>query len=256
MNRELRQPVIAGNWKMNNGIGAAAVLLDQLKESCPAHPACEVVVCVPYLDIPLAGASRADSCIALGAQNCHFAASGAYTGEISAGMLVEAGCSHVIIGHSERRQYFGETDETAGLRLKAAVEAGLTAILCVGENLEEREAGRALEKCTGQLAAGLSGITGKELSRVMVAYEPVWAIGTGRTATAGEAQQVCRALREAAETLCGPEAAASLRILYGGSMNEKNAGELLAEEDIDGGLIGGASLKADSFAAIIAACEK
>ncbi len=255
MEKNKRKPVIAGNWKMNNGPAAAGGLLDALLSAIPAQPVCEVVVCVPFLDIPLAAEKLKGSSIALGAQNCHFAASGAYTGEISAPMLAETGCSHVIIGHSERRQYFGETDETAGQRLKAAVEAGLTAILCVGENLTERDAGQELEKCTAQLTAGLAGVTEQELERVLVAYEPVWAIGTGRTATAEEAARVCGALRQAVAEQYGAPAAQKLRILYGGSMNEKNARELLAQPDIDGGLIGGASLKAGSFGAIVDACQ-
>ena len=170
-------------------------------------------------------------------------------------MLTGVGCTHVIIGHSERRQYFGETNETAGKRLAAAVDGGLCGILCVGESLEQREAGQEIETCAAQLAGGLAEIPAEALAHVMIAYEPVWAIGTGRTATAQEANRVCGEIRRLLAERYGTEAADGVRILYGGSMNEKNAAELLAQPEIDGGLIGGASLKPESFAAIIRTCE-
>lgn len=254
VDRSRRTPVIAGNWKMNLGPAACRALLEELLAELPADPGCEVLVCPPYLDLPLAAELLAGSPVALGAQNCHWENAGAYTGEIAPAMLREAGCRAVIVGHSERRQYFGETDETAGRRLAAAVAEGLTGILCVGESLADREAGEELAVCARQLAGGLSGIDAAGLSRVILAYEPVWAIGTGRTATAEEAGRVCRALRQMAAERYGEEAAAGLRILYGGSMNEKNARELLAQPDIDGGLIGGAALVAGRFCGIIAAC--
>ena len=256
MNREKRTPVIAGNWKMNSGSPAeASALLGGLLEACPKVPACEVVVCPPATALALAAETLRGSAIALGAQNCHFAPSGAYTGEVSAAMLTGVGCTHVIIGHSERRQYFGETNETAGKRLAAAVAGGLCGILCVGESLEQREAGQEIATCAAQLAGGLAEIPAEALAHVMIAYEPVWAIGTGRTATAQEANRVCGEIRRLLAERYGKEAADGVRILYGGSMNEKNAAELLAQPEIDGGLIGGASLKPESFAAIIRACE-
>lgn len=214
-----------------------------------------MVVCPPATALALAADTLRGSAIALGAQNCHFAPSGAYTGEVSAAMLTGVGCTHVIIGHSERRQYFGETNETAGKRLAAAVAGGLCGILCVGESLEQREAGQEIETCAAQLAGGLAEIPAEALAHVMIAYEPVWAIGTGRTATAQEANRVCGEIRRLLAERYGTEAADRVRILYGGSMNEKNAAELLAQPEIDGGLIGGASLKPESFAAIIRACE-
>ena len=256
MNREKRMPVIAGNWKMNSGSPAeASALLSGLLGACPKDPACEVVVCPPAPVLMLASETLQGSAIALGAQNCHCAPSGAYTGEMSAAMLTGVGCTHVIVGHSERRQYFGETNETAGKRLAAAVDGGLCGILCVGESLAEREAGQEIETCAAQLAGGLAEISAEMLEHVMIAYEPVWAIGTGRTATAEEANRVCGEIRRLLAERYGTEAAEQVRILYGGSMNEKNAAELLAQPEIDGGLIGGASLKPESFAAIVRACE-
>ena len=254
MLKEKRTPVIAGNWKMNNGPAAAAALLEELRAVCPENPACEIVVCPPYPVLALAADRLRGSGIRLGAQNCHFAPSGAYTGEVSVPMLTEVGCTHVIVGHSERRQYFGETNETAGERLAAAAAGGLTGILCVGESLAQREAGAEIETCAAQLAGGLAKISAGELEHVMIAYEPVWAIGTGHTATAEEAGRVCGELRRLLAERYGRPAADRVRILYGGSMNEKNAAQLLAQPEIDGGLIGGASLKAGSFAAIVRAC--
>ena len=254
MNKNLRTPVIAGNWKMNKNRAEAKALLEEL---CPLvkDAGCGVVVCVPFTDLETALAATAGTNVKVGAQNCHFAPSGAYTGEVSAAMLTGVGCTHVIIGHSERRQYFGETNETAGKRLAAAVAGGLCGILCVGESLEQREAGQEIETCAAQLAGGLAEIPAEALAHVMIAYEPVWAIGTGRTATAQEANRVCGEIRRLLAERYGKEAADGVRILYGGSMNEKNAAELLAQPEIDGGLIGGASLKPESFAAIIRACE-
>ena len=257
MNREKRTPVIAGNWKMNSGSPAeASVLLGGLLEACPKAPACEVVVCPPATALALAAETLRDSAIALGAQNCHFAPSGAYTGEVSAAMLTGVGCTHAIIGHSERRQYFGETNETAGKRLAAAVAGGLCGILCVGESLEQREAGQEIETCAAQLAGGLAEIPAEALAHVMIAYEPVWAIGTGRTATPEQAGEVCTFIRATIRHMYGARIARSITIQYGGSMNPGNAAELLAQPDIDGGLIGGAALKPDQFVAIINAANQ
>ncbi|MEG2204746.1 MAG: triose-phosphate isomerase, partial [Oscillospiraceae bacterium] len=194
--------------------------------------------------------------IHLGAQNCHWAKSGAFTGEISADMLVELGCEYVILGHSERRQYFGETDETVNRRTKAALEAGLRVILCVGETLEQREGGETTEVLHRQMTEGLRDLTQKQMAGVGIAYEPVWAIGTGKTATADQAGEVCAFLRGILAGLYGEEAAYAAQIQYGGSMNAKNAAELLDQYDIDGGLIGGASLKAPDFAEILKAASR
>ena len=252
MNREKRTPVIAGNWKMNSGSPAeAAALLGGLLEACPKAPACEVVVCQPATALALAADTLRGSAIALGAQNCHFEKSGAFTGEISAQMLAELGVEYVIIGHSERRQYFGETDQTVNARVRAALDAGLKVILCVGEVLEQRELGVTEEVVSMQTKIALGGVSEQELANIVIAYEPVWAIGTGKTATAEQAQEVCAIIRGVVAKLYNKAAADALTIQYGGSMKPANAKELLGKEDVDGGLIGGAALVAKDFAAII-----
>jgi len=252
MNKEYRIPVIAGNWKMNMLRKDAAVLAAALAEM-EFGVDCEVVACVPYTDLDCVAAALDGSRIGVGAQNCHWAEKGAFTGEISAQMLAEIGVKYVILGHSERRQYFGETDETVNARLKAALDAKLTAIVCVGESLEEREEERTFEVIGKQLSGALDGITEQQLFDVIIAYEPVWAIGTGKTATAEQAQEVCSFIRGIVEGFYGEKAASMLRIQYGGSMNAKNAAELLGQPDIDGGLIGGASLKSPDFYEIVKA---
>jgi triosephosphate isomerase len=254
MNRQLRMPVIAGNWKMNLGGVQTKALLEALLPLVGGED-CRVVVCPPFTSLAAAAMIR-DSRVALGAQNCHWEPKGAFTGEISADMLRELDVSYVIVGHSERRQYFGETDRTAGLRLRAALRAGLTPILCVGERLEEREAGLTDRICAGQIEGALKGLPPEDIERVVVAYEPVWAIGTGRTATAQQANETIGVIRGALKSLFGADAAQRIPILYGGSMNAQNAAALLAQPEIDGGLIGGASLKAEDFAAIVAACTE
>lgn len=256
MNKTLRRPIIAGNWKMHNTPAQTKALLTEIKQQLPAQPACEVVLCVPYIDLPAAVEAAAESPLAIGAQNCHYALQGAFTGEISAPMLSAAGVRYAIVGHSERRQYFGETDETVRLRLQAVVNEGLTAILCVGEQLIQREQGITDEVVRQQLKIALHDLPAAQLTRLVVAYEPVWAIGTGKTATAAEADAVCGTLRRTLAELYDETAAQQVRILYGGSMNAQNAEELLAMPQIDGGLIGGASLKAADFAAIIAAANR
>ncbi len=213
----------------------------------------DIVCCTPAIDVPAAVAAAAGTQVEIGSENCHWKESGAYTGEISTGMLLDAGAKYVIIGHSERRQYFGETDETVNLRARAAIAAGLTAIVCVGETLEERDAGKLEEVIVRQMNVGLKDVTAADCAKLVIAYEPVWAIGTGRTATPGQAQEVHALIRATLAKLVGDEAAQGVRIQYGGSMKPGNAAELLAKPDIDGGLIGGAALKADDFAAIIAA---
>ena len=251
MNKNLRAAVIAGNWKMNKTRPEAKALVEELKPLVK-DAACGVVVCVPFTNLETVLEAAKGSNIKVGAQNCHFEKSGAFTGEISADMLVEMGVEYVVIGHSERRQYFGETDVT----VKAALAAGLNVILCVGEMLEDRELGITDELVAMQTKIALNGVSKDELKKVIIAYEPVWAIGTGKTATAEQANEVCAMIRSTVAKLYDKAAADALTIQYGGSMNAKNADELLAQPDVDGGLIGGASLKAPDFSIIVNAASK
>ena len=246
--------VIAGNWKMNKTPAEATELIEAIKPLVK-DATCDVVVGVPFVDLPAALEAVKGSNIGVAAQNCHWEKSGAYTGEISAEMLKAMGVGYVILGHSERRTYFGDTDITVQKRMRAALDAGLTVILCVGEYLEQREQGITGEICAMQTKIALGGVSKEELARVIIAYEPVWAIGTGRTATAEQANEVCALIRETVAGLYDAEAAAAVTIQYGGSMNAGNAAELLAQSDVDGGLIGGASLKAPDFATIVAAAK-
>lgn len=220
-----------------------------------ADAKCDVVICPTAICIPAAVEAVKGSSVAVGAQNVHFKESGAYTGELAANMLTEAGVKYVIIGHSERRQYFGETDETVNLRTKAALAAGLLPIVCVGESLTEREQGIMDDTVRRQTKIALLDVSAEDAKKVVIAYEPVWAIGTGKTATADQADEVCGIIRETVKGLYGSEVSDVIRIQYGGSMNAGNAAELLAKPNIDGGLIGGASLKPDDFAVIIGAAE-
>ena len=255
MNKKLRSAVIAGNWKMNKTPSEAKALIEESKPLLEKAE-CEVVMCVPFVDLPTALEAAKGTNIKIGAQNCHFEKSGAFTGEISAPMLKEMGVEYVILGHSERRTYFGDTDETVAKRLKAALSSGLKVILCVGEYKEQREQGITAELVAMQVKIALLGLTEEEIKNVIVAYEPIWAIGTGLTATADQADEVCGIIRETVAKLYSKEAADSMTIQYGGSMNAKNAAELLSKENVDGGLIGGASLKAPDFAAIVDAASK
>lgn len=255
MNKALRPAVIAGNWKMNKTPAETEILINEVKPLV-ASASCDVVVCVPYIDLQAAVEAVEGSNIHVGAQNCHFEKSGAFTGEISADMLAGMGVEYVIIGHSERRTYFGETDVTVNKRTLAALDAGLTVILCVGEYLEQREQGITAELVALQTKVALGGVSESALKKVIIAYEPVWAIGTGKTATADQANEVCAVIRCAVAHLYGKSAADGVTIQYGGSMNAANADELLSKPDVDGGLIGGASLKAEDFAAIITAASK
>lgn len=254
MKKELRKAIIAGNWKMNCGVVAAKNLIEELKPLA-ANAECEVVICVPYIDLHIALESTKGTNIHVGAQNCHWEKSGAFTAEISAEMLKELGVEYVIIGHSERRQYFGETDVTVNKRVKAALEAGLKVILCVGEVLEQREQGITEEIIRMQTKVALQGISAEDLKNIVVAYEPVWAIGTGKTATAEQADEVCGQIRKVIAELYCEACAEALTIQYGGSMKPSNAKELLEKVNVDGGLIGGAALKAADFAAIIDAAK-
>ncbi len=244
----MRKAIIAGNWKMNLTPSEGVKLVNELKPLVKDAD-CEVVVCVPATDIQAVGEAVKGSNIKLGAENVHFKDSGAYTGEISAAMLLELGVEYVIIGHSERRQYFAETDETVNLRTLKALEKGLTPIVCVGETLEERETGKTEEVLKRQITVGLKGV--EDLTKLVIAYEPVWAIGTGKTATSEQANETIGFIRKTlAENFC-EKCAAKVQIQYGGSMKPANCKELMAMEEIDGGLIGGAALKAADFAAIV-----
>ncbi len=246
----MRTPIIAGNWKMNKTPREAAELIAQLNPLVKDAKA-QVVVCVPAVAIPAAVEAAKGSNIHVGAQNVHFADAGAYTGEISAAMLTAAGVTHVIIGHSERRQYFGETDETVNQRALAAVNAGLVPIICVGEKKEQREAGYTDALVCYQTRIALQGFTPEQVVEAVIAYEPVWAIGTGLTATDEQANETIGVIRKAIARDFGEDIAGKVRIQYGGSMNPKNVKGLMAQPEIDGGLIGGASLKAEDFSKVV-----
>ena len=246
----MRKAIIAGNWKMNKTPAEAVALVNELKPLVK-DASCDVVVCVPAVDFHAVKEAIAGSNIHLGAENVHWAASGAFTGELSADMLVAAGVEYVIIGHSERRQYFGETDKTVNKRTLAAVKAGLKAIVCVGEMKDEREAGYTDMIVTYQTQMALHGLTAEEVEGVVIAYEPVWAIGTGLTATDEQANETIGVIRKAIAAKYGEETAAKVRIQYGGSMKGSNVKGLMAQPEIDGGLIGGASLKAADFAQVV-----
>lgn len=246
----MRKPIIAGNWKMNKTPAEAKELVTALVPALKDAD-CDVVVCVPAADFAAVAEAIKGTNIKLGAQNVHFAQSGAYTGELSADMLKACGVEYVVIGHSERRQYFAETDKTVNLRTKAAVAAGLIPIICVGELKDEREAGYTDIIVEYQTLMALHGLTNDEIKKAVVAYEPVWAIGTGLTATDEQANETIGAIRKAIERKYGKDVSDAVRIQYGGSMNPSNVKGLMAQPEIDGGLIGGASLKADQFSAVV-----
>ena len=247
----MRTPIIAGNWKMNNTIAATKALVTELIPLVKDAKA-EVVICTPYTDLATAVELTKGTNIKVGAENVHWAEKGAFTGEISADMLVELGVTYVIIGHSERRQYFGETDQTVNARVKAALAKGLKPIICVGETLEEREGGKVEEVLVRQTTEAFKDIAKEDLEKIVVAYEPVWAIGTGKTATAEVANDTIKIIRDTLAKLYCPKCAEEkVRIQYGGSMNPKNVKELMAMPEIDGGLIGGASLKAADFSLVV-----
>lgn len=255
MNKSVRKAVIAGNWKMNKTPKEAKELLTQMMPLVKDAD-CEVIACVPFVDLQTAMDTVNGSNIKIGAENCHWAESGAFTGEVSANMLKEMGVEYVIIGHSERRQYFGETDHTVNQRVKAALEAGLKVILCVGELKEEREQDITEEIISMQVKIDLADISADDMKNIIIAYEPVWAIGTGLTATSDQAEEVCKFIRTLLASLYSEDLAQATTIQYGGSMNAGNAEELLSKEDVDGGLIGGASLVAEKFAPIVEAASK
>ena len=256
MNRKYRKTVIAGNWKMNKTPSETKEFMTQLKAIMPKGRWCDIALCVPAVCIPAAVRAMRETRVGIGAENCNANASGAYTGEIATNMLVDAGCKYVIIGHSERREMYGETDADVNAKVHAALEAGLIPIMCCGETLEQREAGITNEHIAMQIKLGLAGVSEEKIRKVIIAYEPIWAIGTGKTATAEQAGEVCSNIRATIRTLYGARVARSVTIQYGGSMNPKNAAELLAQGDVDGGLIGGAALKADQFVEIINAANQ
>jgi triosephosphate isomerase len=247
----MRKKVIAANWKMYKTPEEARAFMTAFLPLVKDHTRDEIVVCTPYLDLPVAIEAAKGTNVAIGAENMHWEKEGAYTGEISAGMLNAIGCTHVIIGHSERRQYFAETDDTVNRKVEVALEAGLTPIMCVGEVLQEREANLTEDVLRRQIARGLNGVSGRKAARLIVAYEPVWAIGTGKTATPQMAVDAHAVIRSEAARVLGEEVAKNLRILYGGSVKPANAHDLMSQEEIDGALVGGASLKPDSFTEIV-----
>ncbi len=247
----MRKPVIAGNWKMYKTPAETAAFFHDFTPLAARSTHAEIVVCPPFLDLAAAAEAARNTNIQIGAQDLFWLKEGAYTGEISAPMLAAAGCRWVIVGHSERRQYFGETDESVLKKTTAALEAGLTPIVCVGERLEEREGGMTENVLARQFAGGLAGLTPEQFTHVVIAYEPVWAIGTGRTATPEIAAAAHGFLRGQISEKLGPETAENCRILYGGSVKPDNIKGLMAQEDIDGALVGGASLDAASFASIV-----
>ena len=251
-----RRYFIAGNWKMNNTAAKAVELIDGIKAKIGGETSVDVAVCPTFTALDAASKALKGSTVKLGAQNMYFEAKGAFTGEIAADMLKEFDCTYVILGHSERRQYFKEDDALINQKVKAVLANGMKPILCVGEKLEDREANKTIDVVSTQTVGGLEGLSKEDAEKVVVAYEPVWAIGTGKTATPAMAQEVHAEIRKILAKLFGEEVSQKIQILYGGSMKPENADDLLAEKDIDGGLIGGAALKADSFAALVESAKK
>lgn len=252
----MRKPVIAGNWKLFKTSAEAVELVTELLPLVSGADNVEIVVAPVFTVLDRVSRIISGSNVKLSAQDCFWEAEGAFTGEVSPKMLLNAGCSHVIIGHSERRQYFGETDETVNKKLKAALASGLIVLFCIGETLAERESERTFEVLKRQIAGGLAGVPETDLGKVIVAYEPVWAIGTGKTASDDQAQEAHAFIRGEIKSLYTVQAAERMRILYGGSVKPDNIAGLISRPDIDGALVGGASLKADSFAALVNAAQK
>ena len=256
MNRNYRKTIIAGNWKMNMLASQVKPFMEELKANMPEKKVCDVVLCTPAVMIPGMVKAGKKCKVAAGGQDCSKYEKGAYTGEISAAQMADIGAKYCIVGHSERRQYHGESDLLVNEKAKMLLANGVNPIICVGESLEQREMDLTIEYITYQVKAALSGISATELRRTVIAYEPIWAIGTGKTATAEQAQEVCAAIRTVIRKIYGARPARAVSILYGGSMNAKNAAELLAQPDIDGGLIGGASLKPADFATIVKVADQ
>ena len=256
MNRKYRKTVIAGNWKMNMLASEIKPFMEQLKENLPKTRACDVVLCTPAPLLPAMIKAGKDCKVAAGGQDVSKYEKGAYTGEVSAAQLADIGAKYCIVGHSERRQYHGEDDMLINAKVKALLEKGIIPIICVGESLEQREMDLTMEYVAYQVKAALSGVDASQLRRCIIAYEPIWAIGTGKTATAEQAEEVCQGIRAVVRGIYGARPARAVSILYGGSMNAKNAFEMLAQTDIDGGLIGGASLKPVDFSEIVKATDQ
>ena len=256
MNRRYRKTIIAGNWKMNKTSTEAKKFADDFKALLPKTKWCDVVVCVPSVDISAAVRAFKDSRVAVGAQNLFYEDHGAYTGEVSAAMLCDLGVKYVIVGHSERRAMFGETDAIVNKKVHAALNAGLNPIICVGESLDQREMGVTMELIALQVKSALAGVAAENIRRCVIAYEPIWAIGTGKTATGEQAAEVCGFIRATIRAMYGARIARSVTIQYGGSMKGSNAHELLSHEDIDGGLIGGASLDPKALMEIVHAANQ
>lgn len=247
----MRKPVIAGNWKLNKNVDESVKLVTELKRELSDVEGVDIVVCPPFTSLVVVADCLVDSNIGLGAQNLYWEDEGAFTGEVSAPMIKSSGAQYVIIGHSERRQFFGETNETVNKRISAALKHNLTPIVCVGENLGEKESNKTFDVVKDHMTGALKGYAVDDVKRMIIAYEPVWAIGTGKTATPAQAQEVHAFIRQLLVKLYDDETAASVRIQYGGSVKPENTSELMAQEDIDGALVGGASLKADSFTQIV-----
>ena len=250
-----RQPVVAGNWKMNTTLAEARALAEAVAGPLSGLGAVETVLCPPFVSLATVIQTVSGAGVAVGAQNCHFEPKGAFTGEVSPLMLADLGCRYVILGHSERRALFGETDATVQRKAQAALAAGLIPIVCVGESLEQNEAGQTVEVVGGQVRAALDGLTGAQVAGLVLAYEPIWAIGTGRAATPEQANATIGAVRRAVGEVGGADAAAAVRIQYGGSVTAENAAALFAQPEIDGALVGGASLKGPDFVAVCAAAQ-
>ncbi|HWL22158.1 MAG TPA: triose-phosphate isomerase [Ureibacillus sp.] len=247
----MRKPIIAGNWKMYKTFDEATQFVESVRDQIPSEDQIDAVICAPALYLPKLVGLATDTDLAIGAQNMHFETEGAFTGEISPTQLSDINVDYVILGHSERREYFNETDEAVNKKVRAALAAGIVPIICCGETLEEREAGKTEEKVSGQIKAALAGFSADEVEHMVIAYEPIWAIGTGKTATADDANQVCGSIRQVVEELFGKDCAEKVRIQYGGSVKPENIEELLSKEHIDGALVGGASLQVDSFLALV-----
>lgn len=256
MKNNMRKIIIAGNWKLNKTSREAAVLVEELKREVLDIESVDIVVCPPFTALDEVSDIVLDTNIFLGAQNVYWQDNGAFTGEVSAPMLKDLGVKYVIVGHSERRQYFGETDETVNKRLQAALTHGLTPLVCIGENLAEREANKTFDVIRQQCQGSFANLTDQEMQKIVLAYEPVWAIGTGKTATPAQAQEVHAFIRQLLGKLFNSQTAQLVRIQYGGSVTPENIAALIAQPDIDGALVGGASLKAPAFAAIVKAARK
>lgn len=252
----MRKKVIAGNWKMNKLLGEAVQFVDEVKERVPSNDKVEAVVCAPFPYLPTLVEKTKNTNVEIAAQNMHFEDNGAYTGEVSPEMLKDIGVTYVVLGHSERREMFAETDETVNKKVHAAFKHGLVPIICVGETLEQREANETMAIVENQVKAALEGLTEAQVKEAIVAYEPIWAIGTGKTATSEQANEVCTHIRKTVAETVSEAASEALRIQYGGSVKPSNVDELLAQSDIDGALVGGASLEADSFLQLVEAGTK